>query len=258
MRYLIVSIVMLCLWVAPAFATMEMAVQGGLTPPPVPEVEATTMLKGKVLETMTSAGYTYVNLQMEKEAKWVAIPETKVTVGETMEFLPGIEMGSHYSKTLKRTFPNIVFSGGINGPPPKEDKEVTIRKQAAHTSIGLDTTKEDGGGGLAANIKVSKATGENAFTVEEINTKRAALANKRVTVRGKIVKVSKGIMGTNWYHLRDGSGDAAKKTNNLVTTGRTEMILGDTATATGTIHTDKDFGSGYFYEVIMEETTFTP
>ena len=195
---------------------------------------------------------------MEKDTKWVAIPQTTAKVGDTVEFQPGIEMGAHFSKSLQRTFPNIVFSGGIKGEKPKEDKEVAARKQAAHSGVGLDTSKEGGGDGLAANIKVSKASGDNAYTVEEIFANRATLANKRVAVRGKIVKASKGIMGTNWYHLRDGTGDATKKSNNLVVTGRTEMMLGDTVTATGTVHLDRDFGSGYFYETIMEETSFSP
>ena len=127
MRHLIVSLALLCLWAAPVFATMEMAIEGGLTPPPVPTAETTPPLKGKVLETMTSGGYTYVNLDQGdgKEPKWLAIPKTTVKAGETMEFFPGIEMGSHYSKTLKRTFPNIIFSGGIKGGQAKEDKANT-------------------------------------------------------------------------------------------------------------------------------------
>lgn len=255
MRQLILCIALVCLCASPALSTMEMAIQGGMTPPALPPQ---TALKGKVLETLSSGGYTYINLQMEKEARWVAIPETSVKVGDTIELRSGIEMGNHFSKSLKRTFQNIYFSEGLIGDPPKEDKETASRKQSAHGSIGLDTSKEGGGTVSTNNIKVNKASGENAYTIEEIITKRASLANKQAVVRGKIVKAAKGIMGTNWYHLRDGSGNDAKKTNNLVVTGRTDLLLGDTVTATGTIHTDKDFGGGYFYEVIMENTSFTP
>lgn len=39
----------------------------------------------------------------------------------------------------------------------------------------------------------------------EIVTQKAALKDKSVLVRGKIVKFNAGIMGKNWIHLRDGS-----------------------------------------------------
>jgi len=251
------SIVALFIAATPALATMEMATQAGMAPPAAPSAPLST-LKGKVLETMASGGYTYILLQLEKETKWIAIPETPMSVGETVEVLPGTEMGELVSKTLKRTFPNIMFSTGLANPKPKENKETATKKMAAHASVGLDTAAATGETALTSNIKVDKATGGNAYTVAEVNTTRTALNGKRITVRGKIVKASKGIMKTNWYHLRDGSGDAATKTNNLVVTGRTELLLGDTVTATGTIATDKDFGGGYFYEVIMEEASFTP
>jgi hypothetical protein len=77
-------------------------------------------------------------------------------------------------------------------------------------------------------------------------------------VRGKIVKVSKGIMGKNWAHLRDGSGDAGKGTNNLVVTSQDDPKVGDVVTARGTLYKDKDFGAGYLYKVIVEEATVRP
>lgn len=213
-------------------------------------------MKGPVLETMNSGGYTYVSLDLEGIIQWIAIPESAVAKGDLLEILPGVEMGEHYSKSLKRTFPSIIFSPGLAGEKPKEDPEVTKKKKSAHASVGVDPAKEGGGEALLANIKVEKAAGENAYTVEEIVSKRVELDNKRVTVRGKVVKASKGIMGTNWYHLRDGSGSADMKTNNLVVTGRNELLLGDTVTATGVIHKEKDFGGGYYYDVIMEESSF--
>jgi hypothetical protein len=255
MHQIKMSFVALLIAATPALATMEMATQAGMSPPSTTTAKT---LKGKVLETVTSGGYTYILLQLPKESKWVAIPETYITTGETVEVLQGSEMGELYSKTLKRTFPSIQFSSGLAVERPRESPEVTTKKLAAHASVGLDTAKEKGEDLLAANIKIDKATGDNAYTIEGINTNKSNLNGKRVTVRGKIVKASKGILKTNWYHLRDGSGDAAKKTNNLVVTGRTELLLGDTVTATGTIATDKDFGGGYFYEVIMEGTTFSP
>jgi hypothetical protein len=104
-------------------------------------------------------------------------------------------------------------------------------------------------------IKVEKAKGADAYTVSETYEKAGKLDKKTVSVRGKVVKVSKGIMGKNWVHLQDGSGDAGKGTNNLVVTSQDAPKVGDVVTAKGTLYKDKDFGAGYLYKVIVEEAT---
>ncbi len=63
-------------------------------------------------------------------------------------------------------------------------------------------------------------------------------------------------MGKNWVHLRDGSGSAADNSNDLLVISMNEVKIGDVVTAKGTVRTDKDFGSGYAYKVIIEEATF--
>ena len=69
-------------------------------------------LSGKVVETMDSGGYTYVCLEKDAKKIWVAVPQMKVVKGKTMSFEPGIEMVDFESKTLKRKFDKIYFSGG--------------------------------------------------------------------------------------------------------------------------------------------------
>lgn len=107
-----------------------------------------------------------------------------------------------------------------------------------------------------ADAKVAKASGPNAKTVEEIITQAAGLKDKTVLVRGKVVKYNGGIMGKNWIHLRDGSGSAAANTNDVLVTSLNSVKVGDVVTAKGIVRTDKDFGSGYVYKVIVEEATF--
>lgn len=101
---------------------------------------------------------------------------------------------------------------------------------------------------------IAKADGGK--TVAEVFAEKDALAGQPVTVRGKAVKVNAGIMGTNWVHVRDGSG--ADGTNDLtVTTAATVPNVGDTVLVTGTVGLNKDFGMGYSYDVIVEDATVT-
>ncbi len=70
-------------------------------------------LSGKVAETMNAGGYTYISLEYSGKKTWVAIPATKVKVGQQVTCQPGSEMVNFTSKTLNRTFESIIFSAGI-------------------------------------------------------------------------------------------------------------------------------------------------
>ena len=217
---------------------------------PVTEETARTrgpLPSGKVVETMNAGGYTYVCLEKGGKKTWVAVPEMKVTVGQKMAFKPGQEMKDFTSKTLNRTFASIIFSEG----PVASQK---------HTSNKVEPAKAPGSKAAVATsageISVEKAAGPDAYTVGEVHAKRTSLDGKAVVVKGKVVKVSKAIMGKNWIHLQDGTGDPGKGTHDLVvTTAADTAAVGDIVTAKGTVHKDKDFGSGYQYDVIMEEAS---
>jgi hypothetical protein len=69
--------------------------------------------KGKVLETMDSGGYTYVQIDENGQKVWVAAMQTPVKVGDTVEFPDSPPMVNFQSKTLKRTFDKIIFAPGL-------------------------------------------------------------------------------------------------------------------------------------------------
>ena len=67
-----------------------------------------------------------------------------------------------------------------------------------------------------------------------------------------MVKFSGDIMDRNWIHLRDGSGAAADKSNDLMVTTQQKARVGDVVTVTGVVKTDVNYGSGYAYPVVIE------
>lgn len=204
-------------------------------------------LSGKVVETMDAGGYTYVCLEKNGKKTWVAVSQMKVSVGSKMDFQPGQEMQNFTSKSLGRTFDSIIFSGG-----PMTSGAAPAGQPAASSPQGATGSKAQTAAKDKA-VKVEKAAGENAYTVAEIYAKRSALNKKAVTVKGKVVKVSQGIMGKNWIHIQDGSGDQQKGTHNLVATTQEMSTVGDIVTITGTFAKDKDFGAGYLYKAIIED-----
>ncbi len=93
-------------------------------------------------------------------------------------------------------------------------------------------------------------------TIEEIYANKDSLKGTTVSVHGKVVKVSMAIMGRNWIHIKDGTGKEGK--DKIVFRSKTETAtVGSEVTATGRLDVGVDFGMGYFYPVLVEDTTFT-
>jgi hypothetical protein len=228
-----------------------------------------TPVTGKVLETMNAGGYTYLNVENAEGAKWIAVNQADVKVGDEVTYLDGMVMQNFTSKSLDRTFPEIVFSSGLVGPgsslpgSPAAGSGAESFSQALTSESGsaMDTAAGLATGSLKAvvplgEIKIEKAAGENGYTIAEIHSKAEELNGKAVVVRGKVVKVSPGIMGRNWIHIQDGTGSPDDSTHDLViTTSQEPAADWDIIIMEGVIAANKDFGSGYSYDVIIEEAS---
>jgi hypothetical protein len=97
----------------------------------------------------------------------------------------------------------------------------------------------------------------NLKTVAALYKDKTTLAGKTISAQGKVVKVNDGIMGRNFVHVQDGTGDAKTATNNLVVTSKTSAKVGDQVTISGLVVINRDFGSGYSYPLLIEDATIT-
>ena len=230
---------------------------------------APTPVTGKVLETMDAAGYTYLNVETPAGSKWVAVNQTPVKVGEEVTYMDGMVMQNFFSKSLNRTFPEVIFSSGLVGKEGAASAMPAASTGAGSFSQAL-TAEGPAAGAVStdmmtgsqkavvpfAEIKVEKAPGENSYTVDEIFSKAAELNGKTVVIRGKVMKVSPRIMGRNWIHLQDGTGNPDNNTHDLVVTTTMEPQADwDIITMEGVLAANKDFGSGYTYAAIVEDAT---
>jgi hypothetical protein len=190
---------------------------------------ALTAASGEVLEVRNVESYTYLRLNTAKGEVWAAIDKAGVRKGDKVVIENAMVMNNFESKSLKKTFKTILF-GTLAGE--------SVRVEPS--SRGSD-------------IHVDKAVGENALTIEEIVSRAVELKDKAVLVRGKIVKYNAAIMGKNWIHLRDGSGKS--ENNDLLVTSSDQARVGDVVTVKGMVRTDRDFGAGYSYKVVIEDAT---
>lgn len=207
-----------------------------------------TAIKGEVLEARDVESYTYLRLKTSGGEVWAAVGKAPVSPGAEVTIENATVMENFASQALQKTFPRIVF-GTLAG---REGSEPLASDQMAIAHASLTRTTETGA------INVPKAEGANARTVAEIVSQRSELKDKPVVVRGKIVKYNPQILGKNWIHLRDGSGDAADNSHDILVTTTDPAKLGDIVTVAGTVRTDKDFGAGYAYKVLVEAATLQP
>jgi glucose/arabinose dehydrogenase len=77
------------------------------------EIPAGAGHKGKVVQTMDSGGYTYMEVEENGQKLWVAVMQTKVKIGDMVEFPDSPPMVNFQSKTLNRTFDKIIFAPGV-------------------------------------------------------------------------------------------------------------------------------------------------
>ncbi|MDJ0738637.1 MAG: hypothetical protein QNJ91_02910 [Gammaproteobacteria bacterium] len=199
---------------------------------------------GTVVETMEGGGYTYMKVDQGGETVWVAVQRADVAVGDRVEYIENMRLPNFTSKSLNRSFDEIVFGGlqGARAPAATQPQSQSQPKAqtVAEASVG------DGA--------IEKAPG--GYTVAEVFARRADLAGQRIKVRGRVVKVSQGIMRLNWVHVEDGSGEPGA--NKIIFRSPNQLArVGDIVTAEGRVETDKDFGFGYRYDVLAEDATFS-
>jgi expansin (peptidoglycan-binding protein) len=114
-----------------------------------------------------------------------------------------------------------------------------------------------GASGLVSSA-VAQDKAAKVLTVAAINKDKATLGGKSVSFQGKVVKVNNGIMGRNFVHVQDGTGDATAGTNNLIATSKQTAAVGDQIKVSGNVVLNRDFGMGYNYPLLIEEASIAP
>ncbi len=211
-------------------------------------------ITGEVVESMNSGGYTYARVESDGKSVWAAGPETTLDTGTEVTFSTKMPMQGFHSETLDRTFDTLYFVGGFEAPgadsgDPHGGMDMMQAMTGESDGSQHGATPEAG----VAPGAVTKAAG--GHTVAELYAGCGDMVGESVTVRGKVVKFNGGIMGRNWVHVQDGSGDPAAKTHDLLITTDAACEEGDVITATGKVTVDKDFGAGYSYELLLEEAS---
>ena len=215
------------------------------------------ILRGKVLEKIDVSQYSYLKLATASGETWAAVQRTDTKVGDEVGVANAFPMQAFESKELNRKF-DVVYFGSLAAPggqgsamPAPAQPEGAAA--AAPPPAAMAAQHQAVATGPDVKVKkVSKPGGADGRTIEEVWAQREKLKGKPVAVRGQVVKFTP-VMGKNFLHLRDGSGDAQKKDNDVTVTTSDSVAVGDVVTAKGIVVLDKDFGAGYAYPVLIDD-----
>ncbi|QGY45202.1 hypothetical protein GM418_16430 [Maribellus comscasis] len=207
----------------------------------------------EVKEVVHGSTYTYMNVKEGMAEKWVAVTKQDVDAGDVYYYDNELEMKNFHSKEIDRTFDIIYFVSHISKTP---------MAQAPQNPMG-GMMPGMGGGDMAAHSgrvateehnEISLEKSGNEVTVAGVFDNRDSYSGKEIEIRGVVVKVNKSVMGKNWIHIQDGTS-GSDGSYDLTITSQDVAEVNDEVTFKGKITLEKDFGAGYFYEVIMEDAT---
>jgi len=193
------------------------------------------MNKLTVSEVINGSTYSYLKGNNGNADIWVAIQKQAITVGNTYYYKGALEMKDFHSKELDRNFPVIYF---LN--------EISDKIAANKTAMPASHMKKS----KAKKLEVSIDAEDGVTTLSDLFKNQAELGGKEVTVKGKVSKFNKNIMGKNWIHIQDGSEFEGKY--DLTITSADMATIGEIVKFKGVIALNKDFGAGYSYAIIME------
>ena len=193
----------------------------------------------EVSEVIQASNYTYLKVKEKLAERWVAVTKQEINVGDVFYYDGAMEMNNFKSKDLGRTFDEIYFVSQISKTPITREK--MGGGMPAHSGK-VETQK-------LSTVILEKAKGE--ITIADVFEKRTEFAAKEFEIRGIVVKINKQVMGKNWIHIQDGTNFNGEF--DLTITSQYLPEMNDEVTFKGKLSVNKDFGSGYRYDVILED-----
>ena len=193
----------------------------------------------EVTDVIQGNTYTYMNVKENMAEKWVATSKTEANPGDVLYYDEALQMNNFHSKELDRTFDVIYFINQVSKTPIQNN----MMGGGMPPHSGKVETEE------RSNISLQKS--DNEISIAQIFANPDDYVGKDIEIRGIVVKVNNEIMGKNWVHIQDGSNNNGQFDLTVTTADRVKVD--DEVIFRGKVSLEKDFGAGYYYDVIMEE-----
>ncbi len=194
-------------------------------------------------KVMQSTKYVYVYVQEGEEEFWIATTKQEIKVGSSYFYRGGFLKTNFESKEHNKVFDKIYLVTKLVSSDHGASGTAAVDDMGSMNTNGSEVATMSTGSGPAKKIEV-----KGSITIAELFANPKKYSGKNIQVSGECVKLNSNIMGRNWIHLNDGS----TKKHDVVITSDTPVPIGKTVTMVGMVVLDKDFGSGYRYDILLE------
>ncbi len=103
--------------------------------------------------------------------------------------------------------------------------------------------------------KLVRAAGPNGFRIVDLFANERRLVGQTVRVRAMVTKVTPDVLGMTFLHAKDGSGDAAAKTDDIAVMTSARPARGAVVVFEGVLRMNADLGIGYRYPALLDKAT---
>ena len=197
-----------------------------------PYAHETIRVAGIVNQTIDVEGYTYMEMTDSTGSLWVAGYSTQLDNGTEITATGSLQT-EFTSTQLGKTFDIILFADSVSGG-------TTSVSNSPHGSGTIITGK------ITGDINVTPVDG--GTRIEDILSMSATLDGQVVKVSAVVVK-NMELIDEYFLTLDDGTGQLKARCPKTFSVSQ-----GDSVVVTGSVMTDVDLGSGYYYEVLLQIT----
>jgi hypothetical protein len=195
----------------------------------------TDMHQVTAVEILEAERYTYLKVKENGEPFWIATAKFDAKVGNKYFYRGGLLKTNFESQEHNKVFDKIFLVS-----------EIIDAATHPHTNAEANPTSA-----ASVSEKDLKSV-SGAIKLSDLFSNKEKYSGKVVTVVGKCVKANYGIMNKNWYHIQDGTKKDGKKCDFTITTTE-NLPLGANVAFEGKVILNKDFGSGYRYDILLED-----
>ncbi len=189
----------------------------------------------RILKVTPGEKYRFAEVQEGDKTYWIASTNQDIRAGETYFYNEALIRTEFESKDLQTVFDTLLLVTRLVPDGKQGELKAPLHKANAG--------EQDG--------QAQEANPEAVVSLElsELIQNPTPYEDKWVEFSGTCVKVNPGIMGRNWVHLK-ALGEAGGE---VVLTTQEEIEVGQVVRMQALVRRNRDFGSGYRYDLLLEE-----
>lgn len=202
--------------------------------------------KVKVNKILPTSKYLFINVNEEgtEEPFWIATRIMNIEVGQTYYYNGGLLKTNYESKEYNKVFKQIyLISSSLVRADHGSNPDVMNNSDKTVTKDKINNLP------IESSTQLKPIIVKGSIRIADLVKNMKKYEGKTIQISGVCVKLNADIMNKNWIHIKDGSED----NYDLVVTSNEIVNEGNTVTMKAKVVLDKDYGSGYYYKLILED-----